>query len=70
MSDVSVPVSIVEENTPQGPGGGFTAGSNPASGFEFFSDVFVADANGKLFRQNAFIHHVAPKVTKGDEVLV
>jgi len=67
MSDVTVPVSIIEESSHQAPGGGFTAGSNKASGFRFFSDVFVADANGKLFRQNAFIHHVAPKATKGLE---
>lgn len=65
MSDVAVPVSIIEENSPQGPGGAFTAGSNKASGFSFFSDAFVADANGKLFRQNAYIHHVAPETTKG-----
>jgi len=68
MSDITVPVSIIEENSLQGPGGAFTAGSNKASGFTFFSDAFVADANGKLFRQNAFIHHVAPQMTK--EVLL
>jgi len=81
MSDVTVPMysTIIEENTPQGPGGAVSSGFSPLNGFEFFSDVFVADANGKLFRQNAFIHHVplkwpplAPcgKVTKGPEVLV
>jgi len=63
MSDVTVPVSVIEESSPQGPGGAFTAGSNKASGFRFFSDAFIADANGKLFRQNAFIHHVVPSTT-------
>jgi len=68
MSDVSVPVSIIEENSPHGPGGAFTAGSDKANGFKFFSDDFSADANGKIFRQNSFIHWVAPQMTK--EVLL
>merc|ERR1712194_868026 len=52
MSDCKVPVSIIEESSPEGPGGAYTAGPNPASGLIFFHDVFVADPNGKIFRQD------------------
>jgi hypothetical protein len=51
----------VQENSPHGPGGGWTVGAVPSSGVAFFADFIVADANGKFFRHDTILDYPAHK---------